>query len=105
MNEQIEQLLTQDIVRPETQWLLFAGVDTDDPTWHEPDCAGVTAKVTGRKLDNAMGDRVEGDFHHGTRSEELRVHILHNGGEVCSLNLATLLAIAQDAVKERLARL
>ena len=56
------------------------------PDWHEPDEQGITAEVVGDHLDNAFGNS-------GT-SGELVVDLYVEGKLKCSINLATLLALA-----------
>lgn len=58
--------------------------------WHEPDEQGVTAKVTGKRLDNAYGDLPEG-------GDEIVITLYKKvkpGAvpEIVKINLANLLA-------------
>lgn len=54
--------------------------------WHEPDEQDVTARVEGNKLDNAGGPA-------GAKSE-MHVILTHDGEDVASINLASLLGWA-----------
>ncbi len=67
------------------------------PDWHEPDNQNVTAVVTGKSLDNAMGEDQEGlpPYY-----QELVVHLFVDDSFKLSINLATLLAIAADHALE-----
>jgi len=61
--------------------------------WHEPDNSGVTALVTGLKLDNAFGS----NYH--KNNQELTVVVMdedHN--DECPINLSTLLALATGVI-------
>lgn len=57
--------------------------------WHEPDEQGVSARVVGNHLDNAMGSEA-GHLNCG----EYNVVISKDGQDVAVVNLATLLALA-----------
>ena len=62
---------------------------------HEPDNSGVTARVIGYKLDNAMGDAIiEKALKDGW--QELVV-IIDNNGKNEQFNLACLIALARKA--------
>ena len=61
--------------------------------WHEPDEQGVTAFVTGIKLDNAFCEDQSGLPAH---FQELVVHLFVNDSHKMSINLASLLAIASE---------
>ena len=54
--------------------------------WHEPDEVGVTAIVTGRTFDNALGNRPD--------SGEMVVTLLRYNGLRLDINLASLFALA-----------
>jgi len=62
--------------------------------WHEPDEQGVSAIVTGVKLDNAFGTFQPGGC---TYYQELMVHLEKDGKLALSLNLADILALATNA--------
>jgi len=61
--------------------------------WHEPDEQGVTAKVVGSKLDNAMGDEPYVMPWNG-RVYEMVVCLKGPKGNTLNVNLATVLALA-----------
>jgi hypothetical protein len=66
------------------------------PDWHEPDEQGVTARVVGRTLDNAFGDRgmvLPGDVE----CCEMLVVLKDADGNTLTVNLATVLANAAMA--------
>lgn len=58
------------------------------PDWHEPDEQGVSARVVGDHLDNAMGSTIEHNVG------ELNVVLTVNGKDDAVVNLATLLGWA-----------
>ena len=59
--------------------------------WHEPDCQGVTAVITGTHLDNAMGENQDSL---PAINQEFVVHLKSEGSVIHKINLATLLALA-----------
>ncbi|WNN95092.1 hypothetical protein SEA_MAGRITTE_141 [Microbacterium phage Magritte] len=61
--------------------------------WHEPDNQGVSARIRGNHLDNAMGSTMR-DIGSDNESGEFNVVISHDDVEVAVVNLATLLAWA-----------
>ena len=58
--------------------------------WHEPDQKEVTAFVSGKYLDNAMGD--SGDC------QEMVIMLLVAGKHILSVNLANILALAAEKI-------
>ena len=64
----------------------------EEAEWHGADQYGVTAKVVGKKLDNAFGNQVfpKGDM----RTQEFVIILKHDNGDELKLNLANLLHIA-----------
>lgn len=69
---------------------------------HEPDEQGISARVVGDHLDNAMGDEVDAKAIRGGFQEY--VVILQNAKrETLEVNLATLIAMARAAQAEELA--
>lgn len=72
------------------------------PDWHEPDEQGLTARVTGYQLDNAMGSDPE---HNRWELLVLIEKAREDGGLpdiVASINLATLLAWASEHHRAKL---
>lgn len=67
---------------------LFLGVQ---PNWHEPDEQGVSARIIGDQLDNAMGSTLN------PTTTEINIVLTRNGQDVAVVNLATLLAFATSA--------
>ena len=59
--------------------------------WHEPDEQGVTARVTGIRLDNAHGIIPD--------CEEMVIVLYKNGEEAVRVNLATVLALAAGTIE------
>lgn len=69
--------------------------DNCDVEMHEPDNSGVSARVVGYKLDNAMGDAItESAMMDGWQEY---VVIIDNNGERETFNLACLIALARKA--------
>ena len=85
-NYMIDHILnTQDKIR---EFAKEHGVAED---WHEADKQEVSARVTGKILDNAFGE--EQSLAPAT-SQELVLHLTVEGGIKLSVNLADLLAAA-----------
>lgn len=66
------------------------GVSAD---WHEPDNSGVSARIRGNHLDNAMGSRMA-DVGPDNQSGEYNIVIQKDGRDRAVVNLATLLSWA-----------
>ena len=86
-----------------SEWDVFRSLVDTRHDWHEPDEQGLSAIVTGTILDNAMGDRISHELDiikDNPGTDEIRVHIRKDDSHFCSLNLATLLAVAQVGLEE-----
>jgi len=79
------------------QLLDFVAANGLPPDWEEPSRFGVSAFVTGRKLDNRLGANA---VIQGSVNDEILVHLESPHGK-CTLNLNTLLALATAFVEQQ----